>query len=116
MIDCVTQLPLEPGEHIEWRATANRTHEGTAVGGRLVVTDRRILFIPTGFEQGLGRDSWQCSFQGVLEVDLADREMSLFSGGLRRRVRIRTETSTELFVVWRPRRVADRLQQAVRGD
>jgi hypothetical protein len=40
----------------------------------------------------------------------------LFSGGLRRRVRIRTETSTELFVVWRPRRVADRLQQAVRGD
>jgi hypothetical protein len=42
----------------------------------------------------------------VVKVDLAERELNFFSGGLRRRLRIRTKVGSELFVVWRPRSVA----------
>ena len=83
------------------------------MGGRLFATERGVLFQPTGLEQGLGQERWQCSSGNVLDVDLAERELNLFSGGLRRRVRIRTKTSTELFTVWRPRSVVHRLRQVV---
>jgi hypothetical protein len=114
MVSCMDQpLPLEPGEQVTWRVTANRSCAGIAVGGRLFVTDRRILFRPTGFEQGLGQEAWECQFSDVIDVDLAERELNFFSGGLRRRLRIRTNESTELFVVWRPRPIADRLARAL---
>jgi hypothetical protein len=113
MIFRMEQPPFEPGEHLAWRVTANRSYDGVAVVGRLFVTDRRIFFRPTGFEQGLGREGWECSFSDVVKVDLAERELNFFSGGLRRRLRIRTKVGSELFVVWRPRSVAHRLGRAL---
>jgi hypothetical protein len=113
VINRVEQLPLESGEREAWRVTANRSYDGVAVGGRLLVTDRRILFRPTGFEHGLGREGWECSLSDVVKVDLAERELNFFSGGLRRRLRIRTKVGSGLFVVWRPRSVADRLRRAL---
>ena len=107
------QPPLEPGEQVAWRVTANRSYDGVAVGGRLFVIDRRILFRSTGFEQGLGREGLQCLFSDVVKVDLAERELNFFSGGLRRRLRICTKVGSELFVVWRPRSVAHRLGRAL---
>jgi hypothetical protein len=105
--------PFEPGEHVAWHVTANRSCDGVAVGGRPLVTDRRINFRPTGFERGLGQGGWESLFSDVIEVDLAEREPNFFSGGLRRRLRIRTKLSTEFFVVWRPRQVASRLARAM---
>lgn len=72
-----------------------------------------ILFRPTGFEQGLGREGWESLFADVIKVDLAKRELNFLSGGLRRRLLIRTKVSTELFVVWRPKSVADRLARTM---
>jgi hypothetical protein len=109
MIFRMEQPLFEPGEQVAWRVTANRSYDGVAVGGRLFVTDRRILFRPTGFELGGGGVGRECSFSDVAKVDLAKRELNLFSGGLRRRLRIRTKVGSELFVVWRPRSVARRL-------
>jgi hypothetical protein len=96
VINRVEQLPLESGEREAWRVTANRSYDGVAVGGRLLVTDRRILFRPTCFEHGLGREGWECSLSDVVNVDLAERELNFFSGGLRRRLRIRTKAGSEL--------------------
>jgi ABC-type taurine transport system ATPase subunit len=91
---------LEAGETIQLKRLANRTQGNRAIGGRLVVTDRRLAFSPSSVERRLRAQDWQCLLAEVREVDTAKRTADPLSGGLRRRVRVAlTGNREELFVV-----------------
>jgi hypothetical protein len=100
----VSRPVLSEGEVVRWHRNANRKQGATrAVGGRLFVTDRRIVFQPSRFDQTFGGQVWQDNLEHVREigVDAVDRLAASQRdyGALRRRLRVVTRRSTELFVV-----------------
>lgn len=78
----VRQPELEPGEEIRWEARANRFQlKIRSVGGRLYLTDRRLIFAPNKFESRVGGKVWSDR--------LRDLEQA-FSDGSIRTVRVVT--------------------------
>src|SRR5205823_1300502 len=52
---------LGPNEVAVWSGPANRTQGWRAVGGKLFVTDQRVVFIPHSFDRKTGGSGWSCS-------------------------------------------------------
>ena len=90
------------------RVHANRVEAGAARGGRLYLTNRRLVFEPHDLEVRLTDAAFfQLSVDDLVVADVAPRTWNRLDGGLRRRLRIRTRSGdAELFVVWRPAKVA----------
>ncbi len=85
---------LEPSEQVLLRKAANRSQGRRSVGGRLTVTDRRLMFKPTIFDSLLFGKAWSANRDEVAGVGAADR------GGMRKRLCVRTSDGDEqLFVV-----------------
>ena len=97
------RLDFEPGEEVEWRALANRRQgQNRAVGGRLIATNRRLLFQPHRLDSRFGGEAWSADISVVTEIGVGPRVFAEgFSGGHRKRLSISTPEGTELFVVWR---------------
>ena len=94
-----------------WRA--NHTRARVAVGGRLWLTDQRLVFEPHGFEAGvIGRRVWTCELTDVLHVGTAPRGWSPTSGAWRRRLAVQHGATTDLFVVNRVGKVVEAIQHA----
>jgi hypothetical protein len=105
---------LERDEEILWKHGANRTQSGwRAVGGRLILTSRRLLFEPYSLDAALGGMSWSASLASIHGVGTQPRDRTPFSGGLRTRLRIDVESGIELFVVSRLDQVVKLLSEAV---
>lgn len=63
---------LELGEEIRWEARANRFQQKIrSVGGRLYLTDRRLIFAPNKFETRIGGKPWTARLL-ALEQAFAD--------------------------------------------
>ncbi len=93
-----------------WKAFANRVlDDATTAGGRLFVTDRRVLFQPNRIDVGLGRKVWECPLEGVTAVETVGRDAQLFAGGPRKRLGIKTADGEEVFVVDRLQRKEEEL-------
>lgn len=90
---------LDPGEAVVWEAKVNRTQGRWARGGKLVLTDRRLIFEPHKFERRIGAQRWSCSLADVVALGAKERGLHPISGALRRRLSVRTPTSEELFVI-----------------
>lgn len=90
---------LAPGERVRWKAFANRVLNSTTAGGRLFVTDRRVLFQPNRIDARLGRKLWECPLEGVTAIETVGRDARLFAGGPRKRLGIKTADGEEVFVV-----------------
>lgn len=61
---------LHPGERVVWHALANRGADNTRqVGGRLYLTDRRLVFEPALLERVTQERPWEAPLAG-LEVAL----------------------------------------------
>ncbi|HTE49654.1 MAG TPA: hypothetical protein VK698_02190 [Kofleriaceae bacterium] len=71
-----------------------------AVGGRLIATDRTLLFRPTRLERKLGQRVWRAPLSSIRAVGKKPPTGGLFNGGLRTRLRVVTQDDVEhLFVV-----------------
>jgi hypothetical protein len=107
---------LEPGESVTWSRRANRFQGSRGVGGRLVLTDRRLVFSPHRFDAALAGSVWQAAFDQVSSVGIEPRgsaHKALFGGGLRKRLRVRTgDGGEELFVVNKLDQVLESLAEA----
>jgi len=91
---------LEPGETLRWKALANRVlNPAVTSGGRLVVTDRRVLFQPNRYDMMLGREIWERPLDAVTGVEVVGRDAAVFAAGMRKRLGIRTADGLEVFVV-----------------
>jgi hypothetical protein len=107
---------LEPGETVTWSRRANRFQGSRGVGGRLVLTDRRLLFAPHRFDAALAGSWWEAELDQVSSVGVERRgsaHKALLGGGLRRRLRVQTEAGEdELFLVNKLDQVLESLTEA----
>ena len=84
-------------------------------GGRLLVTNQRVLFRPRAFDRLFGARDVSIPRSAVAEVNVAPRTHRLFNGGLRRRLAIRLRDGTEhFFVVNRVEALATSLSDELR--
>jgi hypothetical protein len=105
---------MEQGENLIFERRANRTQGGIAHGGRLCLTNRRLVFEPHRVERGLTRASDRTvRLSEIAAADVAPRTWGVFSGRLRQRLRIEVvHGSQELFVVSRASDLATQINQA----
>lgn len=89
------------GEVIKWSCLANRTQNSwRAVGGRLFVTDKRILFKPHLFDYIFAGKKWYANLEDIKSIGMQEKGGDIFGGGLRNRLKIILKDGTEeLFVV-----------------
>jgi hypothetical protein len=94
---------LQAGEVIALQVPANHTEGSGARGGRLWLTDRRLIFSPHALDKGLGANRVDIPLSHITN---AGKEaagcgpQAWFSGGLRARLRIEVaDGSKHLFVV-----------------
>jgi hypothetical protein len=92
------QEGLEQGETLTWSRRANRFQGSRAVGGRLAITDRRLMFAPHRFDAALVGKRWEARLDEIRTAGIEPRGSSvkgLFGGGMRKRLRIRTSAGEE---------------------
>ena len=99
----LTSQEARTGEEVVYSRLANRMQGSRAVGGKLFLTDQRILFCPHRIDGLLAGKQWSVETGDVAEVGVEPKgsgKASKFGGGLRDRLRIRTRDGSEdLFVV-----------------
>lgn len=112
---------LRPGEEILWRRNAN--YEQTALrylGGKLFLTDRRLIFLPHRLDEATGGRSWACELTDISAVGVEPAQLSAPFFGLaarmRRRLRVEMRSGqNELFVVSRVNEAVERIRGAKHG-
>lgn len=94
-------MDLDQGETLSWERRANHAVGMRAIGGKLHLTSRRLVFEPHGFDKATGGADWQRSLDNVTGAGAAPRQLTgLFNGGLRKRLQIDLrDGSSELFVI-----------------
>jgi hypothetical protein len=96
---------LEPGEHVAWSRFANREQTSMRqTGGRLFLTDRRVLFQPNRLDLLMGGQSWQAGRNDIrlMRVEGSRPTAPIMGLTARNRRRLRVELVTgavELFVI-----------------
>ena len=107
----LTSFRARPGEVIRWSAMANHSQGDPtkgfprAVGGKLFLTNQRVLFTPHRFDYIFAGEKWEGEVAEIQQVgkEPHDRRLSgttLFSGALRDRLRLTfKDGSVVLFVV-----------------
>jgi hypothetical protein len=110
-------VSAEPGEHVVWSQGVNRTQSNSrAVGGKLFLTDRRLIFCPHLFDAATGGEPWEVRLAEISGVGIAPKTPELLSGGIRDRLQIElTDGAVEPFVVNHVQQVVAQLE-AARGD
>ena len=108
---------LGADEAIVERWGANHTRGQVATGGRLWLTTRRLVFVPTALEaKVMGRSVWSCRLADVTGVSIARRGLSATSGEWRRRLAVHHSSGSDLFVVNHVRTVAETVRGALTGE
>jgi len=104
----------EDGETVEWSKLANRSQSrNRAVGGKLYLTDRRLLFCPHWIDAAFGGRTWNCERSQVQAIGTEPKSGGL-GGGMRDRLRIEVVGGdAELFVVKDLDAIVEHLRGAV---
>ena len=82
---------LSDAERVLWKKAANRTQGGRAVGGRLYLTETRLIFQPNRFDAATKGQPWSATLADIegVSTEAPDGRLSgLFSGGVRTRLRL----------------------------
>jgi ATP-dependent RNA circularization protein (DNA/RNA ligase family) len=89
----VREPTFEEGEEVRWEARANRFQQKfRSIGGRVYLTDRRLVFAPNKFEQKIGGRTWSARLS---DLDRA------FVRGLLKNVRVvANDGAMQRFVIW----------------
>jgi hypothetical protein len=103
-------VEAEPQEQVAWSQGANRIQKsGRAVGGKLFLTDRRLVFCPHWVDGVMGGKTWKTPLAAIAAAGAAPK------GGRRDRLRIELDDGEEeLFVVNHLAEVVSRLEPAGR--
>jgi hypothetical protein len=109
----VAGLVLHPGEQVLETFRANRSQGWRAVGGRLVLTDRRLVFVPHAVERATGGKVWEQPLTSMTTVSLAARGWGPLDGSLRRRVMVASGDERSYFVVGKASDVIAKVQAAL---
>lgn len=89
----VREPEFEEGEKVHWEARANRFQQKIrSIGGRIYLTDRRLVFAPNKFEGNVGGHAWS--------APLADLDRAFVSGLLRNVRVVMRDGEMERFVIW----------------
>jgi hypothetical protein len=114
----VPRPKLENGEQLIFKFVANHSRGNRAVGGRVFVTNRRLVFSPNIVDRMTLQKEWHWPSDAIEEVGVADPTTELlFSGGMRRRLRVRLNNGAEeLFVVNHVEEVVPRLTEVVSAN
>ena len=104
---------LEGGETSQWHRLANREQGDKAVGGRLDVTTKRVVFTASRLEGGSG---WEVPRGDVSAVAVQAPGPDSGPGGIRHQVRLELRNGdTELFVIRDPEGAVKELQGLLEG-
>ncbi len=115
----LTKQDAEPEEEVQWSKPANRFQGSRAVGGKLFLTNRRLLFNPQLVDGMIGGQRWSTPLELVSEVTVEPKgsgKAGKLGGGLRDRLKlVLGNGEEELFVVNKLDEVVARLGSAVPG-
>jgi hypothetical protein len=105
-------VAAEPAEEVVWSQAANRLKDsGRAVGGKLFLTDRRLIFCPHWVDAATGGKAWQVPLERVAAIETIPKGSP--GGGMRDRLAIGLAGGgRERFVVNRLEAVVARLNTA----
>src|SRR5437763_16516063 len=82
-------VEAEPDEQVVWSQLANRTQSSArAVGGKLFLTDRRLVFCPHWVDAAMRGRMWGVLLASVAAVGMAPKGVVRVGGGLSDRLRI----------------------------
>ena len=102
---------LGPNEEVLLEIRANHTQGKRAVGGKIFVSDARLMFIPNCVDARTGGTTLEIplgTITSVIQVRPAFRLTEIFSGGWLSRMGICTKTNeTHLFIVNRLKRTLE---------
>jgi hypothetical protein len=94
--------PYSPGNEVwVWKHAANRAQNGIRqVGGRLFLSEQRLLFQPNRFDAVTRGERWAVSRDQVAEVSVSARQPGLNAAGFRNRLRVsQLDGEVDVFVV-----------------
>lgn len=105
----------EENENVLWSCLANRTQSNKrAVGGKLFLTNKRLLFCPHLFDYVLGGQKLSINLNEIASIDNQDKGGDFFGGGARKRLKISLKDGNiELFVVNKLDMVVEELKQHI---
>lgn len=103
----VTDPQLQAGEQIRWSARANRMQRRVrAVGGRLYLTDRRLIFGCSKLEARLGGKEWSAPLAELAYATPQNRVRAIHVGT--------ADGGVERFVVGSKKESAEIIEMAIR--
>lgn len=103
-------LTLRDGEYVIGDFFANHLQGDRGYGGRLFITNERLIFVPVAASRSRGGEHSEIELGQVSVADVAPRGANPRDGSLRRRLRVTTFSDhPEYFVVWRPRKLTNLL-------
>lgn len=80
-------VAAEPAEEVVWSQAADRLKDsGRAVGGKLFLTDRRLVFCPHWVDAATGGGAWQVPLERVAAIGTIPKGSP--GGGMRDRLAI----------------------------
>lgn len=89
----VREPPFEEGEEVRWEARANYFQQRfRSIGGRIYLTDRRLVFAPTKFEEKVAGRAWSAR--------LADLDDAFVQGPLKTVRVVANDGEKHRFVIW----------------
>lgn len=115
----IDEVELAPGEQLVWKRLANRQQGAyRVVGGRLILTNQRLVFTPHKLDGATGGESWSRDLGRISRVAIEPRHLGLPlvtpNVGLRRRLRIEEHDGTvNVFVVNRVEDVVSAIAAAI---
>lgn len=110
-------LTPRAGEYEVGRFFANHVQGDHAYGGRLFVTNERLVFVPVAGSQSRGASRSELDLKQVLVAEVASRGSGPSVGALRRRLKVCTFSDcAEYFIVWRPKKLASTINGILEGN
>lgn len=104
----VREPPFEEGEQIRWEARANRfQNKIRAIGGRIYLTDRRLVFAPHKFDARIGGRIWS--------AQLADLDRAFAHGRIKSVRVVMRDGEEQRFVIGRRMESAARIDAAIQA-
>lgn len=106
------------GEEVLWRRGANRQQgPRRVVGGRIFLTNQRVIFMANRVDHATGGDDWSRPLTDIVNVSVEPRRYGIplvtANVGLRQRLRMECRDGTaELFVVNHVEEAVDRVRSA----
>jgi len=89
----VREPSFEEGEEVRWEARANRfQNKIRAIGGRIYLTDRRLVFAPHKFDAKIGGRLWS--------ANLINLERAFVRGPMKTVRIVASNGEEQRFVIW----------------